>query len=126
MPWNTIQGESWFIRSLTASEIKLAKGIYKFEWSCTGRVLETYRMVMYKDTPSDANTVIIGNDGYSSASNHAHNYGIGTGYLEVDDEDLDYGIAGEATATNATGGWGYSCNFYDIEVYNEWKITKLA
>ena len=46
-------------------------------------------------------------------------------YLIVDDETVEYGIAGEATYANASAGWGDSASFYDVEVYNDWTIEKL-
>ena len=126
VPFNTVEGESWFLKSFTASEVKLSKGYYKIKWQVTGRSCETFRSWLYKDSASVANYVSMGTGGYSVTSNMANGNSYGECFLSVLDETDEYGIAFQQTYESAvTGAMGQATNFGENETYSNWEITKL-
>ncbi len=128
VPWNTIEGDSWFIISLSSNEVKLEKGLYYIEWFCNGRSMETFRYSLYHTSPSIANTLQNGIGNYSAISNVAGAVDFGWHYLEVTDETIEYGIYSKCShgSGNSSYGWGNATSFGGSEVFNLWKITKLA
>ena len=90
--------------------------------------METFRYSLYHTSPSVSNTLSNGMGNYASTGNHAGAVDFGHYYLEVTDETVEYGIYSECShgSGNSGYGWGNATNFGGQEVYNLWKITKLA
>jgi len=121
---NTIQGESWFIESLSSNVVTLQAGTYKFSAVAPCFVVDINQLRLYDNTNSSALAIGVSGRVGTSGSDNDSSFTSKVECVATFTSSTGIKLQHRSSGTRATDGFGTAANFTN-ELYASMRIEKL-